>query len=251
MLRASPWLLIPPRAAGLAALGAFLPHAGRRYAETRNGDSGPGDRANVSMLSRYLRYRLVTESEVLAAVHSAQAAPSAAEKFTQEVLWRTYWKGWLELRPAVWARYHDDLAVLEGQSGGWRRDYERALAGNTGIDCFDTWIGELSDHGYLHNHARMWFASIWIFTLRLPWQLGAALFWRELYDGDPASNTLSWRWVAGLQTVGKTYLARADNIARYTQRPVCAAGARHPRRAVAARAAPAATPAAIATTAAG
>ncbi|BAU31831.1 deoxyribodipyrimidine photo-lyase [Microcella alkaliphila] len=62
----------------------------------------------------------------------------------------------------------------------------------------------------------MWFASIWIFTLRLPWQLGADVFLRNLLDGDPASNTLSWRWVAGLQTRGKTYQATADNIARFT-----------------------------------
>jgi deoxyribodipyrimidine photo-lyase len=62
----------------------------------------------------------------------------------------------------------------------------------------------------------MWFASIWIFTLRLPWELGADLFLRHLLDGDPASNTLSWRWVGGLQTPGKHYLARAENIARWT-----------------------------------
>jgi deoxyribodipyrimidine photo-lyase len=62
----------------------------------------------------------------------------------------------------------------------------------------------------------MWFASIWIFTLRLPWTLGADFFYRHLLDGDPASNTLSWRWVAGLHTRGKHYVARADNIRQYT-----------------------------------
>ena len=58
----------------------------------------------------------------------------------------------------------------------------------------------------------MWFASIWIFTLGLPWQLGADFFLRHLLDGDPAANTLGWRWVAGLHTKGKTYLASASNI---------------------------------------
>ena len=205
----------PTRAGGLAALAAFVPNAGRRYAETRNFDHGPADRGNVSMLSPYLRYRLITEAEVVAAVrreHSAQAA----EKFLQEVLWRTYWKGWLELRPLIWDRYLNDLAALQSQPGDWEAAYAQAVSANTGIDCFDAWVRELADHGYLHNHARMWFASIWIFTLRLPWQLGAELFYRQLYDGDPASNTLSWRWVAGLQTVGKTYLASAENIVRYT-----------------------------------
>ena len=218
-----PMNFTPTRAAGLAALADFTARAGRDYAETRNADRGPDDRANVSGLSPYLRYRLITEDEVVDAVH-ARHSPSAAGKFVQEVLWRTYWKGWLELRPAVWRDYLADLADLEAQTGGWRRDYDRALAGNTGIDAFDAWIAELTEYGYLHNHARMWFASIWIFTLRLPWQLGAALFARHLYDGDPASNTLSWRWVAGLQTAGKTYLATAANIAKYTDGRFTAAG---------------------------
>ena len=94
--------------------------------------------------------------------------------------------------------------------------YNQALAGQTSIACFNHWVLELIETGYLHNHARMWFASIWIFTLKLPWELGADFFMQNLLDGDPASNTLSWRWVAGLHTKGKTYLARPDNIARFT-----------------------------------
>ena len=62
----------------------------------------------------------------------------------------------------------------------------------------------------------MWFASIWIFTLNLPWQKGAEFFMKHLFDGDAASNTLSWRWVAGLQTKGKHYVAQAWNISKFT-----------------------------------
>jgi deoxyribodipyrimidine photo-lyase len=94
--------------------------------------------------------------------------------------------------------------------------WQAAIEGKTGIACIDAWALELIATGYLHNHVRMWFASIWIHTLRLPWELGAAFFTEHLLDGDVASNTLSWRWVAGLQTPGKTYLARVDNIAHYT-----------------------------------
>ena len=97
-----------------------------------------------------------------------------------------------------------------------RDRYEAAVNAATGIDCVDAWAAELVNTGYLHNHARMWFASIWIYTLGLPWQLGADFFYRHLVDGDPASNTLSWRWVCGLHTKGKTYLARAANIAACT-----------------------------------
>ena len=71
---------------------------------------------------------------------------------------------------------------------------------------------ELKENNYLHNHARMWFASIWIFTLKLPWQLGAEFFLQHLFDGDAASNTLGWRWVAGVQTKGKNYIAKEWNI---------------------------------------
>jgi deoxyribodipyrimidine photo-lyase len=200
----------PSRAAGLAALEAFLPQAGRRYAEQRNFDHGPENRANISRLSPYVRHRLITEHEVIAKV-LARHRFADAEKFVQEVCWRTYWKGWLEMRPSVWARYQAEAANMPRSA-----DYDAACAGQTGIACFDAWAAELVETGYLHNHARMWFASLWIFTLGLPWQLGADFFYHHLLDGDPASNTLSWRWVAGLQTAGKTYLAKADNIAKFT-----------------------------------
>ncbi|MGL5362399.1 MAG: FAD-binding domain-containing protein, partial [Bosea sp. (in: a-proteobacteria)] len=208
----------PSREAACARLVDFVPRAGHLYAQMRNEDRGPSDRSNISLLSPYLRHRMLSEDEVLAAVLK-QHSPAQAEKFIQEVFWRTYWKGWLQLRPVMWTRYLAELEearqTLAGNSG-LRKAYAEAVEGRTGIDCFDAWISELKETGYLHNHARMWFASIWIFTLRLPWQLGADLFYRQLLDADPASNTLSWRWVGGLQTIGKTYLARADNISRFT-----------------------------------
>jgi deoxyribodipyrimidine photo-lyase len=206
------------RAEALARLERFIPHAGKAYAASRNEDRGPGRRENVSVLSPYLRHRLVTEGEVIAAVLRRHSFP-AAEKFVQEVFWRTYWKGWLEMRPAMYARYEDETAALLKTleaDAGLHKAYHAAVDGATGIAGFDDWARELVDAGYLHNHARMWFASIWIFTLKLPWHLGADFFHRHLLDGDPASNTLSWRWVAGLQTRGKSYLARADNIERFT-----------------------------------
>ncbi len=204
----------PTRAAGLARMNAFVPHAGRAYAEGRNSDLGPGRPSAVSQLSPWLRYRLLNEQEVCAAVLERHSL-AAAEKYVQEVLWRTYWKGWLEMRPGIWERF---LVERDEQHERLRnvRALEQAEAGRTGIEGFDDWARELVETGYLHNHARIWFASIWIFTLRLPWTLGADFFLRHLIDADAASNTLSWRWVAGLQTAGKTYLATADNIARYT-----------------------------------
>lgn len=208
--------LLSTREAGLAALRDFVPRAGRTYAAERNVDRGPDDRANVSGLSPWVRHRLVTEPEIIQSV-LWQHSLDTASKFVQEVFWRTYWKGWLEMRPSVWTRYTASLEpVLATLTSAERANFDAAVTGSTGIEGFDDWARELVATGYLHNHARMWFASIWIFTLQLPWQLGADFFLRHLLDGDPASNTLSWRWVAGLQTVGKTYLATSSNIESFT-----------------------------------
>ncbi|MBS1302939.1 FAD-binding domain-containing protein [Loktanella sp. SALINAS62] len=208
----------PTRAEGEKRLAAFTPRMGRRYANGRNTDHGSGAHKAVSVLSPYIRRRLVLESDVVAAALAAHG-PEAAEKFVQEVIWRGYFKGWLERRPHVWDSYvtglDADLATLD-RDRRLRRDVVRAMAGQTGLACFDAWASELVDTGYLHNHARMWFASIWIFTLQLPWRLGADFFYRHLLDGDAASNTLGWRWVAGLHTRGKPYPADALNITTFT-----------------------------------
>ncbi len=209
---------VPKRPNALSRLSSFTPNAGVDYARLRNTDFGQGQHNHVSCLSPYLRHRLITEREVVDAtlkVHSL----AQSEKFIQEVFWRTYFKGWLEHNPHIWARYQvgltGGLKALKSDAALQARCSE-ALIGQSGIECFDHWVSELVQTGYLHNHARMWFASIWIFTLKLPWEIGADFFLRHLLDGDPASNTLSWRWVAGLHTKGKTYLARPDNIERFT-----------------------------------
>lgn len=209
---------IATRAEGDTLLARFTPRMGRRYANGRNTDHGPDAHKAVSVLSPYIRRRLVLESDAVAAALAAHG-PQDAEKFVQEVIWRGYFKGWLERRPQVWDSYRTgleaNLAALE-RDRRLRRDVERAMSGQIGLACFDAWAIEIVDTGYLHNHARMWFASIWIFTLGLPWRLGADFFYRHLLDGDAASNTLGWRWVAGLHTRGKPYPADAQNIATFT-----------------------------------
>ena len=209
----------PTRERGLSIMSHFADRMGEQYARNRGFDLGANDRENVSLLSPFLRRRLVLESEV------AQAAlrrhgPGVAAKFVQEVVWRTYWKGWLEQRPSVWTDYLDELRTERSKLERYRdarAAHDAAVEGRTGNEAFDHWARELVEHGYLHNHARMWFASIWVFTLKLPWALGADFFHRHLLDGDPASNTLSWRWVAGRQTLGKTYLATSSNIETFTK----------------------------------
>jgi hypothetical protein len=191
---------------------------GQRYEQGRNYDNGPGRHTEVSMLSPYIRCRLITEREVIAAALEAHSLDDAS-KFVEEVIWRGYYKGWLERRPKVWGSYvtgrDADFAAVK-RDRRLRRDIELAEAGNTGLAYFDSWVQELIETGYLHNHARMWFASIWIFTLELPWRLGADFFYRHLLDGDAAANTLNWRWAAGLHTRGKPYPAQRQNIDTFT-----------------------------------
>ena len=198
------------RDGALKQLDAFINSELANYSFKRNFDLGPKDKSNVSCLSPYISHRLITEYEVAKTV-LAKFPYQKVEKYIQEIFWRVYWKGWLELRPQVWTDFLEDLKGLKEDD-----NYKKAINGETQIECFNDWVKELKENNYLHNHTRMWFASIWIFTLNLPWQKGAEFFMKHLYDGDAASNTLSWRWVAGLQTKGKHYVAQSWNISKFT-----------------------------------
>ena len=187
----------------------FIENGLNDYASQRNYDFGPKSRGNISNLSKYISHRIINEYDLIREILSRYSLQKV-DKFVQEVFWRVYWKGWLEHRPEVWKDFVNSSPSYSEE------DYEKAINGKTGIVCFDDWVNELKTENYLHNHTRMWFASIWIFTLNLPWELGARFFLKYLFDGDAASNTLSWRWVAGIQTQGKNYIARESNIRKYT-----------------------------------
>ena len=202
------------KAAALNRLNNFVEQNLFEYSKLRNFDFGPENRTNISGLSPYITHGVINEKEVIEKSLS-KFSFSKNEKFIQEVLWRTYWKGWLELRPNVWTDYVAELNKIREEYKD-NQNYKNAIDGKTNIECFNYWVKELKENNYLHNHTRMWFASIWIFTLELPWQLGAEFFMQHLYDGDSASNTLGWRWVAGIQTQGKHYLASEWNIKKFT-----------------------------------
>jgi hypothetical protein len=202
------------RASAIEKLDNFIEKNLSDYSKQRNFDYGPDKRSNVSCLSPYITHGIISELEVIdKSLKKYSFAKN--EKFIQEVLWRTYWKGWLELRPNVWTDYLVELKKIKEDFKN-NQNYKNAIEGKTNVECFNYWINELKENNYLHNHTRMWFASIWIFTLDLPWQLGAEFFMQHLFDGDAASNTLGWRWVAGVQTQGKHYLATEWNIKKFT-----------------------------------
>lgn len=186
-------------------LGAYAKHRG--YARRES--------PHVSQLSPYFRHRLCSVKEVTSCILD-QASWEEGEAFLSQLAWRTYFKGHLEQHPSLWTAFLEGTRLRQASLDADKRElYENVCLGKSGIDYFDAWTRELVENGWLHNHVRMWYASIWVFTLRLPWELGADFFLRHLLDGDPAANTLSWRWVSGLHTKGKHYLAQPANIRRF------------------------------------
>ncbi len=202
------------REAALGAARAFAPNMGERYAKERN-RVVPGH-PYVSMMSPAIRVRLILEREMAQIALDEHEKVYKCQKFVQEIHWRSYWRSWLEIHPEIWTRYQETRQMAdEGLAKVQRKRIAQIEAGETGIEVMDNFARELVETGYLHNHARMWFAGYWIHTEKLPWELGSDFFERHLICACPASNTLSWRWVAGIQTRGKAYLARPSNIRKY------------------------------------
>ncbi|KGF97043.1 Deoxyribodipyrimidine photolyase [Prochlorococcus marinus str. MIT 9302] len=180
------------------------------YAKLRNFDFGPNNEGSVSKLSPFVTHRILLEYDLINDIKSKYKVNNPS-KFIEEIFWRVYWKGWMENRPKVWKNF------ISEKNLDYDHDlYERAINGHTELDFFNSWVLELKHYNYLHNHTRMWFASTWIFNLGLPWQLGSKFFFKYLFDGDAASNLLSWRWVAGLQTKGKQYLFSPSNLRKFS-----------------------------------
>ena len=188
----------------------FLENKITNYEKLRNFDYGPTNKSSVSKLSPYISHRVLLEYELLDEVKKKYHSQKI-NKFVEEIYWRIYWQGWMENRPKVWCNF-----ISENNYEYDIETYEKAINGNSELGFFNSWVNELKTYNYLHNHTRMWFASTWIFNLGLPWQLGASFFFEHLYDGDAASNLLSWRWVAGLQTKGKQYRFSPENLRKFS-----------------------------------
>jgi len=200
------------RAAALERLGAIDP---RRYAETRNHVGG-----SVTGLSSWIRHGCLSLAEVRDAALSRVPQPDMAEKLVSELAWREYWR---QVHAAVGDAIHVDLEppAVRGRSGppvdAMPRD---VLAAATGMRCIDAFVRTLHATGRLHNHERMWLASWLVHVRGVRWQAGADWFLRHLLDGDPASNHLSWQWVAGTFSA-KPYLFNRENLERYTDGVHC------------------------------
>jgi len=194
------------RAAALARLADLDPAA---YARSRNQVTGA-----VSRLSPWIRHGVLSLAEVRDAAVGRVTDPEAAEKFISELGWREYWR-------QVQAALGDGIAVaIEPPAAVPRRPPMAdmpadVLAAATGLACIDDFVSRLHATGWLHNHERMWLASWLVHVRGVAWQAGADWFLTHLIDGDPASNHLSWQWVAGTFSA-KPYLFNRENLERFT-----------------------------------
>lgn len=199
------------RRAAEARLAAVDPE---RYARSRNFADGA-----VTRLSPYLRHGVLSLNEVRNAVVDRVSRPEMAGKLIQELAWRDFWQRIHAQRPEwIW----NDVESYK--TGFAAEEYADELPPDiegcaTGVACIDTFLRELVTTGYLHNHARMYVAAYVVHWRRVRWQVGARWFLRHLLDGDPASNNLSWQWVASTFS-NKPYIFNLENVDKYFGRVV-------------------------------
>ena len=186
-----------------------------RYAATRNALDGA-----VTRLSAYIRHGVLSLAEVRDAVWDRIKYASEGEKLINELAWRDYWQRvYAQIGDGIW---QDREPYKTGYSA---KHYARELpddirTGQTNLACMDAFADELTSTGYLHNHSRMWLAAYIIHWRQIAWQAGARWFLQHLLDGDPASNNLSWQWVASTFS-HKPYFFNKENLARYTNQRFC------------------------------
>lgn len=186
-----------------------------RYASSRNFLDG-----KVTRLSPYIRHGILSLARVRDFAFGRVKDRYQASKFITELAWRDYWQRlYSQWGNGIWEDREEPktgFAAAAYQSE-IPADVENAT---TGLRCMDSFVQELKSTGYLHNHARMWFAAYLVHWRRVRWQSGARFFLAHLLDGDPASNNLSWQWVASTFS-HKPYFFNRENLEKYTGGSYC------------------------------
>lgn len=191
------------------ALKALKDIKPKDYVSTRNFIDGA-----VTWLSPYIRHGILTLEDVRQEALTHVDTPEKIEKFIQELAWREFWQRLYVQQPDyIWNNIEDYKTGLSHD------DYADELPedirkGETPVACLNHFIGNLINDGYVHNHARMYLASYVVHFRRVKWQAGAQWFLTHLLDGDPASNNLSWQWVASTFS-NKPYIFNLDNVRKY------------------------------------
>lgn len=200
------------RQAALPLLAAIDP---ARYAKSRNHLDGA-----VTRLSPYIRHGIVTLAGVRDLALEAAGGPDRATKLVNELGWRDYYQRvYARLADRVWEDQEPYKTGLAAEAYAGELP-DAVPLGQTGLACIDGFADALARTGYLHNHARMYVAAYVVHWLRVRWQAGARWFLRHLLDGDPASNNLSWQWVASTFS-HKPYIFNRANLERATDGRYC------------------------------
>ena len=175
------------------------------YGKTRNFIDGA-----ITKLSPYISRGVISTKQVFQHVLEKGYEPARIEKFIQELAWRDYWQ-------QAWIALGNDINsdVRRSQPNVKNLQMPKAIPeANTGIHAIDLAIEEFYETGYLHNHLRMYIASIACNVGGSYWKIPARWMYYHLLDGDWASNALSWQWVSGANA-GKKYYANQENINKY------------------------------------
>lgn len=202
------------RQAALDQLATIDPVA---YATSRNHVGGA-----VTNLSPWIRHGVLSLTEVRDAALARARVPEDATKLVAELGWRDYWRQvYAALGSAIGRDIEPPAARRRGDQPLDRMPTD-VRAADTGLACIDAFVRKLHDTGWLHNHERMWLASWLVHTRGVRWQAGAEWFMEHLLDADPASNHLSWQWVAGTFSA-KPYLFNRENLEAFTAGAHCPA----------------------------
>ena len=176
-----------------------------RYGTTRNYINGA-----VCYLSPYISRGVVSTKFIFTEIINRGYPPEKIEKFIQELAWRDYWQ-------QIWNSKGDAINQdLKHQQYPVSNHYISTVInkGNTGIHAIDTAIKKFYKTGYIHNHLRMYIASIVCNIGKSHWKIPAKWMYYHLLDADWASNALSWQWVAGTNA-NKKYFVNQNNINKY------------------------------------
>ena len=177
-----------------------------KYAQTRNFTDGA-----VTYLSPYISRGVLSLPQIKEHVLKSYK-PYQVEKFLQELAWREYWQ-------RVWQAIGNKIFIdiIQEQPNVVHHKMVAAIENaDTGIDAIDDNIELLYSTGYMHNHVRMYLSSIACNVAKAHWLQPSQWLYYHLFDGDLASNSLSWQWVAGTFS-SKKYYCNQENINRYTK----------------------------------
>jgi len=177
-----------------------------KYAQTRNYLNG-----RITYLAPYISRGVISLPQILNAILAKGYPVKAAEKLVQELAWREYFQRvWQEKQTSIWEDLkHPQQDVMHSSM------ISSVQNANTGISAIDKEINNLFETGYLHNHIRMYLASIVCNIGKAHWLIPSKWLYYHLLDGDIASNNCSWQWVAGAFS-SKKYYCNQENINKYT-----------------------------------